>query len=270
MIAEASGVLAREVRSPATGLVVAVGGGKLVLETGVSSFNLLAGMPGIVTEIIGERGVVLRASGSLIQGIWGNGQIETGVMMSVMDRPEDVFDPARLDVSIRNSIILGGYLDSPTAIKSAIDLPVRGLILASLAPALLPLVLQLPFPVMILEGFGRKPMNSIAFKLLSTSVRREVALNASAYDRFKGERPEVFISLPVTQPPPELHDLDTFLPRQTVRVMSLVGPVRIGTLIKLSPALTTLPNGLRVKTADILLESGEQVVVPLTNLDVLG
>ena len=270
VIAETSGVLARELRSPATGLVVAVGGGKLVLETSVTTYNLLAGLPAVVTEIIGERGVVLRASGSIIQGLWGNGQLETGVMMSVMDRPDDVFDPTRLDVSIRNSIILGGYLDNPAVIKNAIELPARGLILASVAPALLPLILQAPFPILILEGFGRKPMNSNAFKLLSTSVRREVALNAAVYDRFAGVRPEVFIPLPVAQQPPELHDVDTFLPRQTVRVMSMIGPTRLGMLIRLSPAPTTLSNGLRVKTAEVQLESGEQVVVPLTNLDVLG
>ena len=270
VIAETSGMFAREVRSPVSGRVVVVGGGKLVLETSASTFELLAGLPGIVTEIIGERGVILRASGSLIQGLWGNGQLETGVLMSVIDRPDEGFDPNRLDVSIRNSIILGGILDNPAVIKNAIDLPVRGLIVASLAPALLPLVTQAPFPVIAIEGFGRKPMNSIAFKLLSTSVRREMTLNAASYDRTKGVRPEVFIPLPVTQQPPELHEVDTFLPKQTVRVMSLTGPTRIGTLIKLSSTLIMLSNGLRAKTAEVQLESGEQIVVPLTNLDVLG
>jgi hypothetical protein len=270
VVAETSGLFAREVTAPVEGLVVAVGGGKVVLETGGTKLAVLAGMPGVVTEILAERGVVIRATGSLIQGLWGNGHIDIGVMMSAMDKPDEVFDPNRLDVSIRSSIILGGIVDNPAVFKNATALPVRGLILASMAPALLPLAAQMPFPVMLIDGFGRKPMNSVAYKLLSTNIKREVTLNAVAGDRLSGDRPEVFISLPVTQEPPEPHEVETFIPNQTVRVVSLTGPALIGTLLKLDLAPTSLPNGLRVKTAEVQLENGQQIRVPLTNLEVLG
>jgi hypothetical protein len=269
VIAESTGFFAREVKAPAEGRVVALGGGKLVLETGGTPISLIAGLQGVVTEVLADRGVVIRASGSLLQGLWGNGQLEIGVLMSVMDRSDQAFDADRLDVSIRSSIILGGYVDNPAVFKSAIDLPVKGLILASMLPELLPLASQAPFPIMLVDGFGRKPMNTSAYKLLSTSVRREVTLNAVAYDRFGGDRPEVFISLPVSQEPLEPREMETFLPNQIVRVVSLTGPARIGTLIRLSPNPTSLPNSLRVKTAEVQLETGQQILVPLTNLEVL-
>jgi hypothetical protein len=249
---------------------VATGGGKLVLETGGSPIELLAGMPGVVTEIIPDRGVVIRATGSIIQGLWGNGRLDTGVMMSVMDRPDEAFDITRLDVSVRSAILLGGYAEDPALFKTAADLPVRGLILTSMSPALLPLASQAPYPVMLIDGFGRRPMNSSAYKLLSTNIRRTITLNAVAYNRLNGDRPDIFISLPVTQEPPEPRDLEVFLPGQTVRVISLVRPARIGTLTRLSPNQVSLPNGLRVKTAEVQLESGDQILVPLTNLEVLG
>lgn len=270
VIAEAPGLFAREVKAPAEGRVVATGGGKIILETGGSPIELLAGMPGVVTEIIADRGVVIRATGSLIQGLWGNGRLETGVMMSVMDRPDEAFDLTRLDVSVRSAILLGGYAEDPAIFKSAEELPVRGLILTSMSPALLPLASQAPYPIMLIDGFGRRPMNSSAYKLLSTNIRRTITLNAVAYDRSQGDRPEIFISLPVTQEPPEPRDVETFLPGQTVRVISLVRPARIGTLTRLSPNQVELPNGLKVKTAEVQLESGDQILVPLTNLEVLG
>jgi len=270
VVAESTGMFSRQVKAPIDGRIVAIGGGKLVLETGGSTIELLAGLRGEVTEIIADRGVVIRTIGSVIQGLWGNGRLETGVMMSIMDRPDEVFDLNRLDVSVRSAIILGGYVDNPAVFKNASDLPVRGLILASMSPALLPQAAHAPFPIMLIDGFGRRPMNSTAYKLLSTNIRREITLNAVTYDRLNGNRPEIYIPLPVSQDPPEPRDVETFIPGQTIRVISLTRPSRIGTLIQLSPNQVNLPNGLRVKTAEVQLESGEQILVPLTNLEVLG
>lgn len=270
VIAESTGLFGREVKAPAEGRIVAMGGGKIVLETGGAPIKLLAGRPGVVTDIIAERGVVIRSTGSVIQGLWGNGQLDTGVMMSVMDRDDEVFDANRLDITIRSSIVLGGYVDNPDVIKSASDLPVRGLILASMSPELLPLAAQAPYPILLIDGFGHRPMNSSAYKLLSANVRREISLDAAVYDRLNGDHPEVFISSPVLQEPPEPHEVETFVAGQSVRVISLARPARIGTLNKLSLSQTSLPNGVRCKTAEVQLESGEQILVPLTNLEVLG
>jgi hypothetical protein len=270
VLAESTGLFAREVKSPIEGRVVAIGGGKIVLETGGSRVELLAGMTGVVTEIIAERGVVIRSTGSIIQGLWGNGRLDTGVMISIMESPDDVFDLNRLDVSVRSSIILGGHVDNPAVFKSASDLPVRGLILSSMSSALLPLASQVSYPILLIDGFGRRPINSSAYKLLSTNVKREITINAVAYDRLNGDRPEVFISLPVSKDPPEPREVETFLPGQTVRVISMTRAARIGTLIQLRPNQANLPNGLRCETAEVKLESGEKIFVPLTNLEVLG
>jgi hypothetical protein len=270
VVAESKGLFGREAQSPDEGRVVAMGGGKLVLETGGDSFELVAGIPGVISEIIGDRGVVIRSTGSVVQGLWGNGRLESGVMISVMERPDEVFDASRLDVSIRGSIILGGCAEDPAVIKNAIELPVRGLILASMSPALLSLALQAPFPIILTDGFGRRPMNSTAYKLLSTNIKRDVALNAENYDRLNGTRPEVFIPLPVSQEPPELREVETFAPGQTVRVINLIASSQVGTLVQILAYPAILSSGLKAKAAEVRLETGEEIIVPLTNLEVLG
>jgi hypothetical protein len=270
VIGATSGMFGRDALSPVEGRVVAIGSGKIVVELGGVAFELRSGLSGTVTEVIGERGVTIRASGAVIQGIWGNGRMDSGVLLSLLENPDDVLEPSRLDVSLRGSIILGGHVQDIAVLKNAAEMPARGLILSSISPELASTAMQLPFPILLVDGFGRRPMNSAAFKLLSTNLKREISVNAELYDRAEGNRPEIFIPLPVSQEPPEPRDLETFAPGQTVRVCFLAQPAKIGTLAALRPGLSVLPSGLKAPAADVRVETGEQIIVPLSNLEVLG
>jgi hypothetical protein len=269
LLAESQGLFGKEITSPADGTVVATGSGKIVLETGGVIFELLAGIPGVVAQTIGSRGVIIRATGGVIQGVWGNGKLDYGIMHSLMEGPDDVFDPARIDVSLRGAILLGGHVETQKVFQNATDLTVRGLVIASLNPALLQAAAQAAYPVVVLEGFGRRPMNTNAYKLLSTNAKREVSLNAEAPNRQNNTRPEVFIPLPVSQEPPAPREAETFAPGQLVRVVFLAKSGRLGTIIQLRP-MTTLPSGIKASAAEVRLENGEQILAPLTNLEVLG
>jgi len=114
------------------------------------------------------------------------------------------------------------------------------------------------------------PMNSAAFRLLTTNDRREVTVNAEHFDRYYGSRPEVIIPLPVSTEPPEPNSYEPFSVGQTVRLRRPPGAGMIGTLSSLPPGLSTLPSGLRAPAGEVKLENGETVLVPLVNLEVVG
>jgi hypothetical protein len=248
---------------------VLAGGGQVLMETDSSPQELRAGMPGVVVDLIGERGVQIETIGALIQGVWGNGRVDYGLMSVLIRSPEETLPADRLDVSLRGSVILGGYCADMEVLKSAANLPVRGMILASMDAALIPYASRMHYPIVVIEGFGPIPMDSVAYKLLTTNDRREVALNAEPWDLYKGVRPEVMIELPATGEPPVPPDSDQYTPGQTVRIVRPPHAGKIGKITSVKTSLLTLPNGIKAAAAEIQLESNEQVVIPLVNLEIL-
>jgi len=267
VIARIGRFLPKVVRALEDGEIVAINNGQVLLEVESKVFQLKAGISGVVIELLPDRGAIIEAHGGLVQGIWGNNLIDQGLMLALAQTADEPLTRDRLDVSMRGAVILGGYCADVEALRMANELPLRGLILGGIAAGLLPLASTLFFPLIVLDGFGPVPMNVAAFKLLSTNDKREVCLNAAAWNLSTGERPEVMIPLPVEGHLPK--ETDEFKPEQEVRIQGAPYTGQIATLVRVRPWLTALPNGLRVPAADVRLESNEVVSVPLANLDVL-
>ncbi len=269
-IAVGKGFLARNVTVPRAGRVVAVGGGQVLMEVGESKLELRAGIAGTVIEVIQDRGAVIQMTGSLVQGVWGNGRIDTGTLVNLVERPDGEITADRLDVSMRGFVILAGMLNSAELLKAAEALPVRGLILSSIQPSLIAVAREMRYPIIVTDGFGSLPMNSAAYKLLSTNAKREATINAESYNRYSGARPEVIIPLPTSSDLPAPREVETFTAGLQVRLRRPPAMGMIGAIVTVKPGQTVLPSGLRAPSAEVKLENGETVVVPLVNLEVVG
>ncbi|HEY6074109.1 MAG TPA: hypothetical protein VIV15_12155, partial [Anaerolineales bacterium] len=245
IIAKGQGLVPKIVKAPREGRVVAAGGGQVLLESGESRLELRAGISGNITQILPERGVVIQTTGALIQGAWGNGRVDTGVMINLADKPDSVLLASRLDVSMRGSILIVGEVHDGDALLAAADLPVRGLIAGSLYPSLIPVAREVRYPIVLTDGFGILPMNAAAYRLITTNAKREATLNAEAFDRYSGAKPEIIIPLPTSTPPAVPHDVESFAAGQTVRLRRQPAAGQIATLMGLHDGIVTLPSGLR-------------------------
>jgi hypothetical protein len=191
-------------------------------------------------------------------------------MTSLIEKPDEVLNPERLDVSLRGSVILGGHVRDMETLRAAAELPVRGMIISSILSSLIQPAIQARFPILVLDGFGAMPMNSAAFKLLTTNNKREVTVNAEPFDRYNGNRPEVIIPLPVSSEPDEPEDFEMFAVGQQVRMRRSPHAGMLGSISDLPAGLSVLPSGLRAPAAEVKLENGKTVIVPLVNLEVVG
>jgi len=269
IIAGPVGLARRVVRAPKRGRVVLVGEGQALLALQTAPFELKAGMPGLVVELLSDRGAIIETAGALIQGVWGNGLIDFGLMYVLSKMPDQILTVSQLDVSMRGAVILGGHVGDVEVLNTAADLPLRGLILGSMNPELIPTALRVSFPVSFMDGFGHRSMSQAAFRLLSTNERREVSINAEPWDPYTGARPEVVIQLPATGEPPEPRVALFFRVDQTVRVVKAPYAGMTGKINSLEPGLQVFPSGLRAKAAEINLENGENVLLPIANLEVI-
>ncbi|NIM07938.1 MAG: hypothetical protein GTO53_01975, partial [Planctomycetales bacterium] len=75
---------------------------------------------------------MIEMTGSLLQGVWGNGRIDFGVMRVIAEAPTHHLTPDQLDVQMRGSIIFGGRCDQEETLQAAAELSLRGLILFSM------------------------------------------------------------------------------------------------------------------------------------------
>jgi hypothetical protein len=270
LVAGPVGMGRRVIRSPRSGKVVVAGGGQVLIEVESQPFELKASIPGMVTELFTDRGAEIETTGALVQGVWGNGNIDFGLLTVLVDDPAGTLTADVLDVSHRGAVVLGGHCGSPDVIEMAAEIPLRGLILSSMDAALVPLASRVNVPIVILEGFGQIPMNATAFKLLSTNERREVAINAEGRDRFSNARPEIVIPLPASGDLSLPVEMGVFSTGQQVRVVCGPYKAHTGTLVALRPGLSVLQSGIRAQAADVRLESGETNLFPLANLEVLA
>jgi len=264
------GVARRLVRSPHDGMVVVAGEGQILLRKDTPPFELKAAYQGVIADLIGDRGVIVETTGALIQGVWGNGHSSYGLLSVLAHDPDETLSAGQLEVSLRGSVVLAGFCKDESVFQAGADLPLRGLILASMLARLIPAVSKVEYPVIVIEGFGKIAMNSAAFKLLSSSDRRDLTINANRWDRYTGTRPEVILAVPGSSQAELPDDTDVIAAGKHVRIVSPPYQGKLATVIAVPDNLSILPSGVSVAAATVRLEDGEMALVPLANLDLIG
>jgi hypothetical protein len=269
VIAGPVGFSQRTVRAPADGRIVAISGSRVLLQVRGEPFALRAGFPGVVIGTDGVLALTLETKGALIQCAWGNGRSDYGLMRLVGDSPGDRMQTDKLDIDLRGAVLVAGTCDHPAPLHQATELSVRGVILGSMASDLIPVALRLPYPLVLTDGFGKRPINSRAYTLLASNVGREAAVDATPSGPYQYQRPEVIIPLPASEDvamPEEVIPLSRGL---RVRVMRAPLEGAVGVVQDIGETPVTYPSGVVARSATVELEGIGIMPVPLANLEVL-
>ncbi len=260
----------KRVFAPVRGIVVAVSGGRIIMQEMPELVNVEAGVAGRVIQVYPERGVAVEAVGSIVQGVWGNGRTIIATLRMEPEQDLRRLIQESLDIQYKGAVMVMINPLTPDLIPLLEEGNINGVIAPSMPATMIEQAMQSNIAVMLTEGFGQLRMAGQVFNLLKEYDGYQVTLDADVPGRWTSRRPEAVINRPIDERPPGLN-LNASL--KTGLRVRITRPPHLGQIARIQDLPNQpieLPNGLRVAGARVELISGEVVNIPLANLELAG
>lgn len=256
----------RTVNAPVGGVVQSVSeDGSILLRAHPDRQPIAAGLGGIVTEVTLGESLVIEGQGALLEGVWGSGPLNRGLLRLMVNSPDGVLPPAMLNAGLRGTTLIAGHVGSESVLRELAQVGINGLVVGSLAPTLYEPARQAPYPILLLEGWGNHPICPPIWSLLRQVEGRNGVIRPHPQRRDEQRRPELFVShgaVPMDLPPP-----GPLAEGDRVRLLSAPYFGRVGTVRRVTTRHERLPSGLLIPICTVELEGGERVPIPYVNLE---
>lgn len=273
-----------EIKSPITGRVESLSKitGQVLLREPPRILDLLAYIDGTVVETVPQQGVVIEASCSLVQGIFGIGGEVRGEVVVGVQTPDEPLMPVHLNPDMKGKIVVGGSFLSAETMAKAKELGITGLVVGGIHDKDLRALLgydlgvaitgteQVGFTLILTEGFGAIPMASKTFKLLLAHAGQKASISGATQIRAGVIRPEIIVPQAAAGPSSAAQPQ-----REGIRLGDLVRVIRdplfgkIGEVSALPSDLTKIPTESEVRVLEVKFADGSKAVIPRTNVEVI-
>jgi len=293
------GLFASRVRAPVSGRVefASAATGHVGIRRERAPLVLTAFVRGRVAEIAPPDTVVIETRGALVQGVFGVGGETTGQVLCPVRSPREPLAESALPVELAGKIVVGGAWAEPEAWRALVERAAAGLVVGSLRDSELAAYLgyelgiaitgqeDVPFPVLVTEGFGRIPMAERTFELLRSLEGRHASMSGQTQIRAGAIRPELVAP---REPPPEgrapepgpapaaARAAGTLDVGSKVRLIRHPRFGRTGRVIELPEEPREIATGARVRVLVAELDPeregvpAERVVVPRSNVELFS
>ena len=288
LIAETKGIFGffkSSVLSPVDGTIETISDvtGQVVLRESPIPVEVDAYIEGKVSEIISEEGVVIKANGVFIQGIFGIGGESRGEIKTIVDNRESEITKDMITVEEKGKIIIGGSFISIDAYKKAIECEVGGIVVGGFNYYDLEEILgytlgvaitgseDLHTSLIVTEGYGKIQMGQQTFDLLNSHNGKLASINGATQIRAGVIRPEIIIPLDSSD---ALRDSGDSNKSDGMTIDSLVRVIRspnfgkIGVVKELPPELRKMESETMVRVAIVHIDSN-RFEIPRSNLEVV-
>ena len=238
---------------------------------------------GEVVEVIPREGVVVQCLASFVQGIFGIGGETHGPIKIASPDNKTVLTPEFITPDMKGKIIVGGSLVTADAIKKAVSVGAKGIVVGGFDDKDLRDFLgydigvaitgseEIGVTLVVTEGFGQINMAMRTYDLLRRHEGELASINGATQIRAGVIRPEVVIPRPSS--PSDKKDIDTVI--EGLKIGSPIRVIRhpyfghLGTVSDLPSPLQKLDSESRARVLEVQFEDGKRALVPRANVEMI-
>jgi transcription antitermination factor NusG len=280
------GLFSSECKSKAEGTVESISSvtGQVLIRGNPIPVEIKAYLEGEVVEVYEKEGVAVSTWGSFIQGIFGiGGEIHGEIGVVTKDNTEILTDKL-IDKNCKDKVVVGGSLVTADAIKKAISVGAKGIVVGGFSDKDLRDFLgydlgvaitgseELGITLVITEGFGQINMAEKTFNLLKSKEGQMACINGATQIRAGVIRPEVVV--PVREDVHKKEKKEEFeniglTVGYPIRVIREPYFGRLGKVSALPPALQKLESESSARVLEVEFEDGTKAIIPRANVEML-
>ncbi len=277
------GLFKTEIKSPINGIIINISDvtGQVVISEKPLPVEVDAYIPGVVSKVYKEEGVVVSSQGTFIQGIIGIGGEKKGIVKMLVNEPNQSLDLSKINESCKNSIIVCGKHVTLEIYEKAKKYGVKGIICGGIDYDVISKILGYSMGVaitgtektttlIVTEGFGSINMASKTFNLLKDNENNDASINGATQIRAGVLRPEIFIKSGISQSSKEFKEDDLIISKGSiVRVIREPHFGKIGKISNLPFELQIMKSETKVRVAEVEFTDNSKEIIPRANLEVI-
>ena len=277
------GLMKNWVNSPTDGTIETISevSGQIIVRQAPIAITIDSYIKGKVIEVMENEGAIIETNAAFIQGIFGVGGETHGDLKVVVDSPDQHITADMISADDAGKVLVGGSLVTKDAILKAIENKVEGIVVGGIRDTDLIEILgfeigvaitgheEIGLTLIITEGFGEMNMSNRTLNLLKEFEGYRVAINGATQIRAGVMRPEIII--PHDEKSEEVEEEITggMTAGTPVRLIRQPYFGELGKVVNLIVKLQTMETGSKVRAVEIELGSGEKVIVPRANVEIL-
>ena len=258
--------------------------GQVLIRGNPIPVEIKAYLEGEVVEVFEKEGVAVSTWGSFIQGIFGiGGETHGEIKLAVKDNTEVLTDKL-IDKDCKDKVVIGGSLVTADAIKKAIKLGAKGIVVGGFDDRDLRDFLgydlgvaitgseDLGITLVVTEGFGQMNMAEKTFALLKSKEARMACINGATQIRAGVIRPEVVIPFEGdVHKKEEAEELETVGLIEGYPVRAIREPYfgKLGKVSALPPELQKLESESSARVLEVEFQDGTKAIIPRANVEML-
>lgn len=239
---------------------------------------------GEVTEVIPEEGVVVACLGSFMQGIFGiGGETSGNIIMAVPDNHTVLSDTLITD-AMADQVIIGGSLVTADALKKAIKVGAKGIVVGGFDDKDLRDFLGYDIGVaitgaedcgitlVVTEGFGQIAMAQKTFDLLRRHEGEMACINGATQIRAGVIRPEVVVPAKTDSTEVDADhsgEMQGLIAGSQIRIIRHPYFGNLGEVTDLPSPLQVLESESKARILEVELDDGRRVIVPRANVEMI-